>query len=119
MRSFAHEQTELALHFIAPFPWNKTKHTRITRCRVQQSGEHFEHSRLAGAIGAEETDKLAFLDLKRDLVCRSGLVVAPPEQPFDRTPEAALLAVSAIDLSKFRSFNHWHRPLKKLRGDAA
>src|SRR5438552_7774088 len=74
----SHQQAELALHFIPPFPRNKPEHACITRSWVQQAGKHFQHSSFPGAVGTEKPDKLAFLNLKRDLVRRSRLIVPPP-----------------------------------------
>src|SRR5205823_11212346 len=104
----SHQQAELALHFIPPFPRNKPEHACITRSWVQQAGKHFQHSSFPGAVGTEKPDKLAFLNLKRDLVRRSRLIVPPPYQSFDRTPEPALLAVCTINLRQFGSLNRCH-----------
>src|SRR6266545_2993072 len=93
----SHEQTKLALHFVAPFPRNKAEHARVTRSWVQQTRKHFEHSGLPGTVWTEKPDKFAFLDLKRDLVCCSRLIVSPPRESFDRAPQPTLFAVSAID----------------------
>src|SRR5207249_12200225 len=86
----------------------KTKHACITRGWVQQSRKHLEHGSFPGAIWTEKPDKLAFLNLKRDLVGRSRFIVSPPEKAFDRTPESTLFAVSAINLGQVRRFNCWH-----------
>src|SRR5947207_2645385 len=94
----SHEQTKLALHLIASFPRNKAQHARLTRSRVQQARKHFQHCSFAGAVRAEKTDKLAFVDSKRDFICGARLIVSPPYQSFDRTREPTLFAVSAIDL---------------------
>ena len=72
-----HEQTELPLHFVAPFPGNKPEHARIARSWIQQPRKHFEHSGFPGAVGTEESDKLPFLDLKRDLVGCARFIVPP------------------------------------------
>src|SRR5438128_12241013 len=105
----SHKQTELALHLVAPFPRNKAEYARITRRWVQQAREHFKHSSFPRAIRTEKPDKLAFLDLKRDLVCCARLIIPAPQQSFDRTPQPALFAVGAIDLRQFGSFNRWHK----------
>src|SRR5437899_1845319 len=88
----SHQQTELALHLVASFPGNKAEHARVTRSWVQQPRKHFEHSSFPSAIGTKKTDKLAFLDLKRDLVCCSRLIVSPPHESFDRAPQPTLFA---------------------------
>ncbi len=60
----AHEQAELPLHFVAALPRNKSENARVAAGRIQQTGQHFQHCRFAGAVWSEEADKLAFLDLK-------------------------------------------------------
>src|ERR1700757_1891809 len=73
----SHEQTELALHLVASFPGNEAEHPRITRSRVEQPRKHLKHGGFPGAIRAEKANKLAILDLKRDVICRSRLIVPP------------------------------------------
>src|SRR5205823_11493674 len=107
----SHQQTELAFHFVAPLPGNKAEHARLARSRVQQAGKHFEHSSFPGSVRAQESDNLAFLDLKCDLISRSRFVVPPPAKTFHRAPEAALFAVSPIDLRQFGRFNCRHTEL--------
>ena len=50
------------------------------------------------SFNIEKADELAFLDLKRHVVGRAGLDIAPFDQPFDRSPQTALLPVGAVGL---------------------
>ena len=60
----AHEQTELSLHLVASLPRNEAEHACLAGGRIEQTRQHFEHGCFSSAVGAEETDEFAFLDLK-------------------------------------------------------
>src|SRR6202011_6179974 len=93
----SHQQAELAFHFVTSLPRHKAEHACIARSWVEQAGEHLEHRRFAGAIRSEKSHELAFFNLKRNLIGRARVVVAPLDQSLNRTPESALLSVGPVN----------------------
>ena len=103
----SHDQTELPLHFVATFPWNKTEYARIARARIKQAGENFQNSGFACAIRPEKANQLSFLDLKRNIVRGPSFLVAPPDQSLDRIRADRALCGRSCKPSLVRALQ-WH-----------
>src|SRR5689334_16322772 len=58
--------------------------------RIQQAGEHLERRRFSRAVGTEERDDLARVDLERHVAHRMDLAVAWAHQRAHRAPEAGV-----------------------------
>ena len=71
---------------------------RVARGRVQQTGKHFQHGGFPCAVWTKKSDKLAFFNLECYVVCGARFLIFAPNESFDRTDQAAFLAVGPIDL---------------------
>src|SRR5437773_9115650 len=78
----SHEQTELSFHLVAPFPRNEAEHARIPGVRIQEAGKHLEYCGLARTVWSEKTDKLAFLNVKRNMVGGARFIVRRLTKPL-------------------------------------
>src|SRR5207249_11168328 len=83
---------------VGPLPRHEAEHLGGAARRVDDAREHFQRSRLAGAVGAEEGHHLARLDREADAVHRPHFLVPAAPQPADRAQEAGLLLKDAIRL---------------------
>jgi len=63
------------------------QHQRLSARWIEESREHLQRRRLAGAVRAEEADDLAGLKLEGDLVHRAHLTVLPAEEALDGSTE--------------------------------
>jgi hypothetical protein len=60
------------------------EHPRRAGVRTQQGGKHPDGGGLARAVGAEQPEELAFLDVERDAADRLDLERAAPDRPRSR-----------------------------------
>src|SRR5947207_2648373 len=90
------------------FPGHIAQHTSRAARWIEQSGQHFERRRLAGAIRTEKSYQLAWLNGEADILDRHRLLIFPPKQASDRPAKPRLLFVSAKCFAKVADFDCGH-----------
>ena len=102
----------MALERVLPFPRYEPKDGGPAAGRVKQAREHFERGGLAGAVGAEKPDQLAFLHGKADFPGRGRFLVLAVRKALKRAEKTRLLLIGAVDLGQLLDFDgggrgHW------------
>ncbi len=99
-----HHEREPAAVIVVALPRHVAEHARLAGRRVDDAGEQLERGGLAGAVGAEEGDELAFVDIQIDAAHRFDVAVLAAKQPSKRRPQAFFLLIDAVRLFAGRGF---------------
>ena len=118
LRALAEDDADAPRELAALVPGHAARHKGLARAGPEDAGQHLERRRLAGAVGADESDPLARRDGEGDVLHRRHLDHRPrPQEPGHgttrcrarrRTPHPEALA-QPVD----RDRRHDFHPLSK------
>src|SRR5262249_8281020 len=113
-----HDQREATAERVGTLPRHEAKDAGGAAGGVDQTRQHLEGRRLAGAVGAEKGDHLARFDREVDAINGPNLLVLAAEQAAQRPAQAGLLLEDAIRFGQALHLDDRHcRSLSSLAGN--
>jgi hypothetical protein len=108
-----HHERDLSQVVALALGGDVSEHQCVAGGRIEQSRQHLQRRRLAGAVRAEEADDLSRLDLERDAVDGAHLSVTPPDKGSRGRGEARLPFGDAKDLRQLGDVDDRHQGEKR------
>ena len=104
-----HHEREPAAIGVLALPRHVAQHAGFAGRGIDHAGEQFERRRFARAVGAEEGDEFAFVDIQVDAAHGLNVAVLAAEQSPKSGPQALFLLIDAVRLSQAADFDDGHR----------
>ena len=113
----AHHQREQAAKGVGTLPGSEIQNPGAAAARIDQTGEHFERGRLAGAVGSQKGHHFSRLNREADAVDGAYFFVLATVKPAQRAKEAFLLLADAISFGEIDGLNDRHgKPVLENQG---
>src|SRR5688572_5695874 len=92
-----HHKGDLTQKLRLPVERAEATDADLPACGKKQPRQHLQSRRLACAVGSQESDNLAFLNLEGHVLYGANGFVFPRDERLQRTPEAGFLLVYLIE----------------------